>query len=372
MASILREISHFKWSTQLPVLSALRPIVLPLNAIRGLQQHHRHHHHHQVCQRMYTSTMVLVRKGPTELTAKKVRLVSSIAGNEPRVIPAQFGPLFKKSPFSMLRESHTIDTLISDMNGTLFDPTEIHRLWAAVMREKFLEYCGEEHVNQFFDAVKYDTEKGVADGEGMLAMRPWNDIYDTAAYELSRATGMEYAEASLEVANWRGSVDHMNGHKAIVDVEALFDKCIENGIKKFAISTAEDRPVVVKLLEEANVLDKVDIIVAGTDPIAPKPQIDNVRYIFRSLESLPQNTVLMGDTKADMLLGRIGDIAMRVGVLSGRGTVEQLQLYTDIFIERADKICSVIRGDLTSDIIHVTYMSTGDDANAPPSISYAP
>eukprot|EP00056_Hartaetosiga_gracilis_P009361 m.134260 g.134260 ORF g.134260 m.134260 type:complete len:377 (-) comp13112_c7_seq7:142-1272(-) len=306
-----------------------------------------------------SSTINKHRHGRKE-TIRSVSSSSSSSEKGPRVIPAQTGPFFKKSPFSVIRNAATIDTLITDFNGTLFDASELHQQWASVMSEKLSEHCGEKCVDHLFKVVKFDPATGKADGEGMMAMRPWNDIYDTVAYELSRATGMKYADAALIVASWRGCVDHFVGHRPLADLQALFSQWKENGVEKFAITTAEDRAVVLKLLEENNVLDYVDIIVAGTDPIAPKPQIDNIRYIMRSLESLPESTLLIGDTKADMLLGRNGDIALRVGVLSGRGTVEQLQLYTDVFIETAEEVSGLLRGEINHNLIHVphTFNST--------------
>ena len=62
---------------------------------------------------------------------------------------------------------------------------------------------------------------------------------------------------------------------------------------------------------------------------------------------------MVGDTKSDMLLARNARVGLGVGVLSGWGTLEQMQLYTDVFIESAESVRDLLSGEVRCNVVKV-------------------
>ena len=69
----------------------------------------------------------------------------------------------------------------------------------------------------------------------------------------------------------------------------------------------------------------VDTVVCGDDPnTEAKPSAHNALKICKELGVDPEDTVMVGDTKADMGMGHAAKLGWNVGVLSGVGDTEEL------------------------------------------------
>ena len=74
-----------------------------------------------------------------------------------------------------------------------------------------------------------------------------------------------------------------------------------------------------EFLEREKLLSLVDLVVCGDDPFSqPKPSPHNAHYICDKLGVRPSDTIMVGDTPADTLMGQQANLGLTVGVLSGK------------------------------------------------------
>ncbi|EGD77234.1 hypothetical protein PTSG_08327 [Salpingoeca rosetta] len=229
------------------------------------------------------------------------------------------------------------DAVIFDKDGTLVDQTRVYAEWTSVIGYHFEQHCGADAKNKLFDLLRVDPSTGQVSGDGILAMRPWKEIYDSVSLELSRETGMKYHEASSTVCAWRADLDLAAHQTPLFDVQALFSTLKDHGTK-VAIVTADDRDVTTLVLADLGVLHLVDALVTGSDMFAPKPQAEAADHIVHKLQLRRNKCAVVGDTLADLLLARNANLGLGVAVLSGACTRDQLSNYTDVIIDRADEL----------------------------------
>ena len=74
--------------------------------------------------------------------------------------------------------------------------------------------------------------------------------------------------------------------------------------------------------------------VAGDDmgPEKAKPLPHCILSVCEQLQITPAETVMVGDTRSDMLCGRAAKVGARIGVLSGVSTPEYVMQYADALI----------------------------------------
>ena len=112
----------------------------------------------------------------------------------------------------------------------------------------------------------------------------------------------------------------------------LFKILKENGIK-IAICTSDSRAGTLAFVNAMDAEDLIDLVVCGDDPQAvPKPAPQNAIEICRTLGVDPSRAVMVGDTHADMGMGKSAKLGATVAVLSGVGNVEHLDDSADHMI----------------------------------------
>ena len=67
------------------------------------------------------------------------------------------------------------------------------------------------------------------------------------------------------------------------------------------------------------------MVVCGDDSFSqPKPSPHNANYICQQLGVKPSETIMVGDTPADTLMGQQANLGLTVGVLTGRTRLNSL------------------------------------------------
>ena len=147
--------------------------------------------------------------------------------------------------------------------------------------------------------------------------------------------GLSAAQAKEVVdAVWEHG-DHSDNNKdlkMLEDVTKLFRVLHSHGIK-VAVCTADSRTSTEQLLRSQHVEQYVDMLVCGDDPDnVPKPEAHNAVRICEALGVDPERTVVVGDTVADLGMGRKAKLGATVAVLSGVGEVHDLDAQADIVL----------------------------------------
>ena len=96
-------------------------------------------------------------------------------------------------------------------------------------------------------------------------------------------------------------------------------------ILQIAICTSDSKEGTNEFLEKMKLEAYVDMIMCGDDPNGkPKPNPHNALYICEKMGVEPSQTIMVGDTPADTLMGQQAALGLTVGVLTGVGGLHDL------------------------------------------------
>jgi len=214
--------------------------------------------------------------------------------------------------------------LIFDKDGTLVCFHTMWSPWATDLAERMSHHTGlddlDDHV---YDVLGYDhKEKKV--GMGALAENTHPQIKQQIEEMLELERGFCKLEAK-EVVNrtWKDTPDNMS-IKLTGDLHSLFYRLKCQGVR-IAICTSDSREGTEQFLVKQNLKPYIDMIVCGDDKEGkPKPDPHNALYICDKLGVRPSDTIMVGDTPADTLMGQQAKLGLTVGVLTGVGNIHDL------------------------------------------------
>ena len=130
--------------------------------------------------------------------------------------------------------------------------------------------------------------------------------------------------------------------KVLGNPQTLFKTLKENGVK-IAICTADSRAGTLKFIDSIGVAQYVDLVVCGDDPQSePKPSPRNALSICRQLDVDPSRVIVVGDTHADMGMGRSAGLGATVGVLTGVGEISDLEHNADYIVHNVKDILPLV------------------------------
>jgi phosphoglycolate phosphatase len=99
-----------------------------------------------------------------------------------------------------------------------------------------------------------------------------------------------------------------------------------------AIATSDDRGPTERTLEAFGLTGLVDAVVCADDGIAVKPAADMIEALCGRLGVAAGDVALVGDSPADLRMGRAAGVRTNIGVLSGTGTTEELGPLADLLL----------------------------------------
>lgn len=178
---------------------------------------------------------------------------------------------------------------------------------------------------------------------GLLAEGTMAQIRDAIA-RLLISRGIDATEAVEHVmaAIHESNKSNVKSVKGVCDVRSLFRQLRDNGIK-IAICTSDSRQGTLTALRQLQVIDHVDMVVCGDDAGGmPKPHPHNALSICRTLDVDPQDTLMVGDTLADMGMGRSANLGGTVGVLSGVCGINELRPQADHIVRDIGELLPIV------------------------------
>uniref|UniRef100_A0A1I7WK49 HAD family hydrolase n=1 Tax=Heterorhabditis bacteriophora TaxID=37862 RepID=A0A1I7WK49_HETBA len=144
--------------------------------------------------------------------------------------------------------------------------------------------------------------------------------------------GIPSVDADLIVE--RGVPEASTGQTApVCDLQLLFCQLKAMNIK-IALCTADSRAATESQMRILGIAPFLDDVVCGNDPgIIPKPSPHCAMQICKRVGVELKEAIMVGDTIADLKMGRIAGLRASVAVLTGVGNTETLKEYTDYFQE---------------------------------------
>ena len=221
-----------------------------------------------------------------------------------------------------------IDLVVFDKDGTLIDFHAMWSGWARDLAAGLEAATGRDLRVPLYRNLGYDDATGRADAHGQLAATPMARIRDaTQAVLLEAGIAPDDATAAL-LAAWHAP-DPVELAVPLADLAALFGALRATG-RRLAVATSDDRGPTERTLAAAGVDGLIDAVVCADDGLPVKPAPDMVLAICRRLGMAPARTAIVGDSVADLAMGRAAGVRRCIAVLTGVGTAGDLAPYADV------------------------------------------
>ena len=221
---------------------------------------------------------------------------------------------------------------VFDKDGTLID---FHLMWGDWVRA-LADGLAAARGGQGMDDVVYatmgvDQVTGRVHPHGALAATPMSRLRE-ALVDGMEGAGLGRAEAARAVGAAWHSPDPVTLARPITDLRVLFDGLRAAGTR-IAVATSDDREPTVRTLAHLGVAGLVDGLACADDGRPVKPQPHAVTWLCRELGVPASRTAVIGDSTADLRMGRAAGAGLVVGVLTGVGDRESLAGLADIVVE---------------------------------------
>ena len=223
-----------------------------------------------------------------------------------------------------------IDLVIFDKDGTLIAFDAMWGGWAQDLAARLERATSRPIQEDLFAMLGYDRATGRVLPHGGLAATPMAGLRGRT-HELLLSIGLtgEDADRALDEA-WRAP-DPIGLAHPLTDLVGLFRRLRSHG-RKIAVATTDDRDPTVRTIEALGVAGLVDAILCADDGVAVKPAPDMVVHLCAQLAVDPSRTAVVGDSMADLEMGRRAGAARVIGVLTGVGAADQLGSIADLVL----------------------------------------
>jgi phosphoglycolate phosphatase len=217
--------------------------------------------------------------------------------------------------------------IIFDKDGTLLDFQAMWGGWAANLAERLATAAGKPVAPALLARLGYDPATGQIAPDGHLAHAPMSVLRQESATVLQAAGLTATAVEQILQPNWT-IPDPVATAVPLTNLPHLFAGLKSAGLK-IAIATSDDRAPTLATLDNLGLTGYVDALVGADEGIRPKPAPDMIAHLCRQLGVAPAETIMVGDTPADVQMGRAAGAGLVVGVLSGLADTAALRPWAD-------------------------------------------
>jgi phosphoglycolate phosphatase len=220
--------------------------------------------------------------------------------------------------------------IIFDKDGTLIDFHAMWGGWAAGLAQRLEDVTGKALARPLFELMEYDPVHGRINPHGRLAIAPMAVLWRETADLLQQLGLTQDATQSALTAAWQPP-DPVQLAVPLADLPRLFARLSRQGLQ-IAVATSDDREPTETMVAALGLTAWVSAIAAADDDLVSKPAPDMVRHVCRRLNIPPARAVMVGDTAADMQMGRAAGVGLTVGVLSGVSSADILAPHADLVL----------------------------------------
>ena len=223
-----------------------------------------------------------------------------------------------------------LDLVVFDKDGTLIEFHAMWGGWVADLADRVEAAAGRPLREELFRAIGFDAATGRADPHGGLAAMPMA-VLRRIALDVVIAGGLDgpAAEAAI-AASWRPP-DPVSLARPLAALGSLFGALREVGTR-VGIATSDDRVPTLRTLEALGVAGLVDAVVCADDGLPAKPDAAALLRICQVTDAAPGRTAMVGDSPADLRMGRAAGARTCIGVLSGTSFAGELEPWADLIV----------------------------------------
>jgi phosphoglycolate phosphatase len=224
-----------------------------------------------------------------------------------------------------------IDLVVFDKDGTLIEFQAMWGGWVRALADDLERATGAALSGPLFEVLGVDRDTGRVRSHGLLAATPMSRIREVVMSVVADHVGSTgRAEAAVDGA-WHPP-DPVKLAQPIGDLRHLLAELRRTG-RRIAVATSDDREPTRRTLAGLGIEDLVDDLACADDgePVKPAPQA--VLRLCRNLGIEPVRTSVVGDSIADLAMGRAAGVARVIGVLTGVGDRATLEPLADLVLE---------------------------------------
>ncbi|MFM7679141.1 MAG: HAD family hydrolase [Roseiflexaceae bacterium] len=219
--------------------------------------------------------------------------------------------------------THAPALVIFDKDGTLIDFQHMWGQWAHAFAIRLSQALGHDVYLQVATAYAFDASSGYIDPRGPLAIATMATMQQMAVLIVAPYCASQAAALQLVQHAWQPP-DPTREAQPLADLVALFTAIRSHGVA-IAIATADNRAPTVATMQHLGLASMIDAFACADDVgVAAKPAPDKIYAICRQLRIQPADCIMIGDTPADMQMGRNAGVMARIGVTSGLSTATDL------------------------------------------------
>ena len=215
-----------------------------------------------------------------------------------------------------------IDVVIFDKDGTLIDFHAMWGGWARGLGERLDATIRRPVSLDVFAAIGFDPSGGRISAGAPLAIETMAGIEEIVARVLRRYCPSIAAARRATESAW-SIPDPVARAVPLGDLTAIFGRLRDDG-RRIAVVTTDDRGPTDATLRSLGVRNEVGAMVCGDDGFPMKPAPDPVFALCQVFRSEPSRVAVIGDTPADIAMGRTAGAGRVVGVRSGLGRDDDL------------------------------------------------
>jgi phosphoglycolate phosphatase-like HAD superfamily hydrolase len=230
--------------------------------------------------------------------------------------------------------------VVFDKDGTLIDFHAMWSVWIEALAQTLERAADQPLIGAIYAVVQYDAVRRRAVAGGALAIAPMRDLRRMVTDTLVGA-GVERPRAEEVIQkNWFVP-DPAAMASPLADLHGLFAALRGCGIQ-VAVATSDDRAATLATLAALGLEPWVAACACADDAIQPKPAPDMLLALCRTLDVRPAQTLVVGDSAADLRMGLAAGVGMRVGVLSGISDRAALAPFADTIIRSVAELVTSV------------------------------
>ena len=223
-----------------------------------------------------------------------------------------------------------IDLVVFDKDGTLLDFEAMWGGWAAELGRRLEGATKRPVAGDVFAAIGFDPVTEHVRAGSPLAVATMGQLEEVVAAVIRRwCPNVAAARRAVETAWFMP--DPVATAVPTADLGRLFEVLVASG-RRIAVATTDDRAPTEATLRALDLRRFVSALACGDDGVGVKPDPAMVLAICRALGVEPARTAVVGDTPADLAMGRSAGLGRVVGVLTGVGSREDLEPLADALL----------------------------------------
>ena len=215
-----------------------------------------------------------------------------------------------------------IDLVVFDKDGTLIDFHAMWGGWALAIGERLDGATRRPVAGDVFAAIGFDPSTGRVLAGAPLAVATMAEIREVVAAVVRRwCPSVAAARRAVEAAWFEP--DPVATAVPTADLRSLVSALRGSG-RTIAVATTDDRAPTEASLRALGIRNEISAIACGDDGVGVKPDPAMLLALCATVAIPPERTAIVGDTPADLAMGRAAGAGRVLGVLTGVGSEADL------------------------------------------------